>query len=208
MINKNKMLKLFLCGIALHGCEHLEREVKQPSTQEALSSQQRLQQLKQWKISAKVTVERHGQHYSTAYLNWQQNGENYDINITSPFGDSHLQINKDGKAITATSTVADAPVKKYNIKNIDDFANKLSGLKLPVEQLQYWIKGTPDPRQEYFQPEYDANNNLISIIQDDWYIQWNRFDPNQKPQLPHKIKATQEKNGSLKVTVIIAEWKK
>ncbi len=208
MTNKNKILNLLLCCIALNGCEHLKREVKQSSTQDALTSQQRLQQLKQWKISAKVTVERHGQHFSTAYLNWLQNGENYQINITSPFGDGHLQINNDGKAITATSTAADAPTKKYNITDIDDFVNRISGLKLPVEQLQYWIKGTPDPRQEYFQPEYDINNNLISIMQGDWNIQWNRFNPSQQPQLPHRIKATQEKNGSLKVTVIIADWNK
>ena len=121
-------------------------------------------------------------------------------------GVGHLQITKNGDTITATTTQAEGGSQHYQVNNLDELVNKLSGLALPVSQLRYWIKGMPDPNQRHHDARYDANNNLVSVHQQDWNLEWDRFKTQQGLQLPHKIKATQLKGGSLKVTLIIAQW--
>jgi outer membrane lipoprotein LolB len=168
---------------------------------------QQLQKLNEWAISAKVNVERRGEHFSTAYLNWLAKKNSYQIDITSPAGIGHLQIINNAEGIIATTTQSDGTSKRYQVSNINEFINKLSGLALPVGQLQYWIKGIPAPQHSYGDEKYDANNHLIAINQQDWKVEWDRFKTEKGIALPHKIKATQQRGGTLKVTLIIAEWK-
>jgi outer membrane lipoprotein LolB len=214
MTTTTQFCRLFLCCVLLSACTHTPKSPQskidlpaQSIPSQSLPSQEQIQKLTHWEVRAKVTVERRGEHYSTAYLNWQQQGDAYHIDITSPFGDDHLQITSDGNNIQAISTAADGSAKRYRIEDIDTFILKLTGLKLPIQQLQYWIKGAADPKQTFTEARYDDLQHLIAIDQQDWHIQWDRFTRHAQIELPHKIKANQEKQGTLKVTVIVADWK-
>lgn len=224
MTNKTQLISLAIFFLVLAGCQSTRKihtavnKTPEPINPEAtnpeitssetkrLENQKQLQQLDRWKISAKVSVDRRGQHYSTAYLNWLEKSNEYQIDLTSPMGIGQLNIIYNGQNVIATVTQPNGQSKRYNVKNIDDFINKLSGLALPVSQLQYWIKGVPDPHHNHSEAQYDANHNLTGLKQQDWKIEWDRFKPQEGLQLPHKIKATQQRGGALKVTLIIANW--
>lgn len=218
-------LGTILVCLILSGCGHLKtKQTTHSSTlynmdssindevqQSAARRQQTLAELENWQVAAKVTVQRQGKHYSTAFFNWRQSGRDYQIDITSPFGNDHLLIEQNGEQTTAVTQDAEGKSKRYKVQDLEVFIQKLTGLELPIKQLKFWIKGIADPDQPSSLASYDTDNNLISLTQQNWKIDWSRFQQtelnHQSVNLPYKIQAQQKSDGTLKVNMIIAEWK-
>lgn len=95
-----------------------------------------LKAAKYWQMEGKIAV-RYDHKAETANINWQQQGQNYNIRLFGPLGlgavtfqggPNHIElIDNKGQIHTANSA--------------ENLSQQILGYPLPIENLIYWLKG-------------------------------------------------------------------
>lgn len=150
-------------------------------------------QLEQWQLSGKIGL-RNGSEGHSAYLNWRQCGQHYDIRLTGPLGQgaAHL-VGDEHQARLDTSDQ-----QRYFAATAEQLLAQHFGWTLPVSQLFYWVRGIPTPDQAHrLLPETSG------FQQDQWRLSFPRLIAVEHYQLPAKAVAEQ---APYKVTLVIKDW--
>lgn len=148
-----------------------------------------------WMLLGKISY-RDGKNTAIVNLDWQHLGDGYDtIRIFNSLGGDVARIEqKDG-----TSKVR---IKGKDIVNPTNMAEAIAdevGYYIPLEQLQFWLKGEPAPDSEA-QTSY-ADGDASRIVQDGWQIDYSSF----KQGLARRITA---KKSPHTITLAITSWQK
>lgn len=134
-----------------------------------------------WVISGAMAA-RNTKKGWTASLNWVQQGANkYQIRLFGPVGGGTVIIDKNGSVVT----FADGP-KKVSSRNADELLQQQTGIRLPVKNLYYWVRGLPAPGAVQ-SSHNDANNNLVSLTQAGYSINYSNYASIGNVNLPGKI---------------------
>ena len=160
----------------------------------------------------------------SARLLWQQNQAQFNIDLLGPLGLGHFNILRTDQHTTVTNPKG----QKYRAPSAESLFYRHTGIKLPISQLVYWVKGMPAPSSEY-QHTYNEQHLLATLEQDGWVIQYINYQNtlNAHPQSPNKAETdaallpSHELNkslpnimprkiklsdGSVNVTFIIKKW--
>lgn len=193
---RNKLL--IACCILLSACS--QTPTTTPTDQQVLAINRNIQQ---WQVSGKIGL-RHGGNAESAYLNWDQCGEQYEIRLSGPLGQGAAKLyGNSNKAYLQTSDgqifVADNP---------EQLLLQQFGWSLPLSPFKYWLRGLPSPTHP-FQPVNNSNN----FQQQQWQLNFLRFSHIDGHQLPTKLKAEHlapqhfaTGKSPLAVTLIIKNW--
>ena len=92
--------------------------------------------------------------------------------------------------------------KSYSAEDPEDLMQELFGYSLPVNGLQFWMRGIPDPEQVYASLELDEQGRLKQLNQAGWLIDYNRYHDG-KPAMPAFIKIS---NKTLNAKIVIDHW--
>ncbi|ABM02755.1 outer membrane lipoprotein LolB [Psychromonas ingrahamii 37] len=172
-----------------------------PATKTAdwAAHQQQLNDLTDWSLRGKIAIiTPENRHSLNIY--WQQSGDNFHITLTSFLGSTILDVKK-----TALSTrIIDDQGKIYFGKNTQTLMTRLSGIELPVEVLQQWIKGNPIGAVY----QLNENNQLVSLTGQDnknenWSANYQDYKTVQEISLPHQLKLTRQ---DLLIKFAIQKW--
>ena len=185
--------------LLLHGCAH---QTTQPLP-DWERHQAQIQQLSDWQITGKLGVRVPGDNGS-ANLRWENEAHNFRLDLSGPFGQGRLLITgKPGKV--TLQQPGDAPL-------IADSAAALiyqvTGWTLPVEQLNFWVRGIPAPQQPISWIEKNDMGLVAALKQGGWHIhysQYQRVNLNDitSVQLPGRILAEYQ---DIRLTLIIRQW--
>jgi outer membrane lipoprotein LolB len=151
-----------------------------------------------WEIRGAMAAKNKAKGWS-ATLNWTQSGpNNYQIRLIGPIGAGSVLIKKEG------GTVSFQDGKKRNTSsNADELLQKQTGIRLPVSNLYYWVRGLPAPGG--VQSEHrDPANNLVSIRQNGYTITFAQYTSVNGINLPKMVRL--DGNGVM-VKVIINNWR-
>ncbi|MFT7053149.1 MAG: outer membrane lipoprotein LolB [Psychromonas sp.] len=168
-------------------------------TEDWPAHQQKLEQLTDWSLSGKVAIITPEKRHSLN-IYWQQSGENFHITLSSFLGSTILDVKK-----TALGTqIIDDQGKIYVGKNAQTLITQLSGIELPIDVLQQWIKGNPSGALY----QLDENNQLVSLTGEDdkndsWSIDYKDYKRVQKTSLPHQL---QLRRQDLRIKFAIRKW--
>ncbi len=146
-----------------------------------------------WYIKGKIGL-KDGKEAHSAYLNWLQCGDDYDIRVTGPFGQGAAHLFGNDKL--ANLETADSHTSQA--RNAEQLLSRQLGWSFPVTELLYWLRGIPSPMLSY-----TAQNQLAGFQQSDWQLSFPRLKTVDDYQLPTKIVASQD---PLKITLIIKQW--
>jgi outer membrane lipoprotein LolB len=134
----------------------------------------------------------------TASLNWKQQGANrYQIRLFGPLGGGTVMIEKDGGVIR----FKDGP-KTVTSGSADQLLLQETGIRLPVKNLYYWVRGLPAPGAVQAK-QYDRYNHLKTLHQDGYIIQYLNYTSKGSIDLPSKIKLT---GHGVYMKLIIKSW--
>jgi outer membrane lipoprotein LolB len=190
-----KSLILFFLASLLAGCAQLP----EPQTVPWLNHQQQLTNLNDWSLTGKLAVitpqERHSLN-----IYWQQSGNDFHITLTTFLGITVLDLIK-----TSSGTlIVDNNGKQFFGEDAQTLIKQLSGLTIPVDALQQWIKGNPS------QASYQLNstNQVATLIGIDsqnarWSINYSDYKDTQGIALPYKL---QLKHAEIRLKFAIAHW--
>lgn len=195
------MMKLrffyLLLAFLFSGCAQLPSNVIAPTSWEI--QQSKLAALTHWAISGKMAIITPKKR-SSVNIHWQQVGDDFSINLTTFLGINVLEIKK-----TAGQTVIiDDQGKRYAGSDSEQLIQQLSGMAIPVEQLQQWIKGAPS------EAEYQLNEQqLLASLKDGdeqrgiWALNYTDYRTLDTTPLPYKINLQRD---DIRLKFAIAKW--
>ena len=191
-----KSLILFLFTCLLVGCA----QIPEPQPVSWLTHQQQLEDLNDWSFNGKLAFitpkERHSLN-----IHWKQSEKNTDITLTTFLGVTVLELKK-----TQSGTqIVDNDGKQYFGEDAEVLIKQLSGLVIPVDALQQWIKGNPADASY----QLNTDDQVASLTNTDpenapWSISYNDYRNTQGISLPHKL---QLKRSDLRLKFAISRWK-
>lgn len=118
----------------------------------------------------------------------------------SPIGVTVAHMRQD--AAGATLTASDG--KEYHGEHITQLARKVLGYELPLEGLQYWVRGLPWPGLDKGERQVDETGRLKQIQQGPWQVEYLDWSPAGASGLPSKLDLTGE---GLRMRLVVDEWK-
>ncbi|GAB4221771.1 MAG: lipoprotein insertase outer membrane protein LolB [Francisella sp.] len=158
----------------------------------------KLLNLKKWQVSGVIGIIYNNKAESANYI-YQQDEDAFDIKLYGPLGVGSIEIkgNKNGVCLE------NAKGQKLTAKDIKTLMLEQLGWYVPVNGLQYWIKGISMPNIKQ-KSQFNTHNLLQSIDQNGWNIQYGNYKiiDNIYP-LPIKIKMIRD---NLNIKIIIKSW--
>ncbi len=184
--NTNRVISSLMLLILLAGCSQLEQ---QATTSIDIFSANR--HLEQWQINGRVGIQNRD-NANSAYLQWRQCGDKFDIRMNGPLGQGAVKLVGDNKQTTliqsdGSESKADSP---------EQLMQQELGWQLPVSQMQYWVRGVPEPNS-------DLTLTETGFIQNDWQLDFPQQATINTFALPTKTIA---RYYDLKVTLLSRQW--
>lgn len=198
-MRKHAFLGGLLIVLGLTGCAH-----QHPSLPEATHlplDQASVSQLKAWTLTAKLGLVADQERLSLQVL-WQQESQNtYQLTLIAPLGQGQAQL------IAAPAGVQwqDSQGYRVHASSAQALLKQELGWDLPLQALQWWIRGLLTPDLPQAQLLYHPQGNLKQARQGDWLLEWPSYTQVDQYRLPRKLRLTHQQRP-LGATWVIYEW--
>lgn len=150
-----------------------------------------------WEINGSMSAKNKTKGWS-ATMNWTQQGpSSYQIRLMGPLGAGTVLVTKKGGVIT----LQDGP-KTLTSNSADELLMQQTGIRLPVNNLYYWIRGLPAPGGVQAE-HHDQNNHLDQLKQSGYTIDYTKYTTVKNIDLPSMIRL--QGNG-VTVKIAIKNW--
>ena len=171
--------------------------IEQNGLKQSTKSQGNLNDIKSFDISGALAAKNKNKAW-TASLNWLQRGPNaYQIRLFGPLGSGTIIIEKKGDVISYVDGA-----KKLSSHNADELFEHQTGIRLPVNNLYYWVRGLPAPGA-VDHVQRDPAGHLISLDQTGYHISYSDYSAAHQYQLPGKIQLLG--HGEM-IKLVIKRW--
>ncbi len=151
-----------------------------------------------WELMGRFSVQLENDGWN-AGLQWQQDGDRFNLRIVAPFGRGSVEISGDEGSVFLRT--ADDQI--YENDDVDLLVQQSLGRGLPVSSLLFWIRGLPEPGVETAGMKVDPSGRLSELRQSGWIIRYHRYTRSQGYDVPQRM--TLERD-TLTVRLNIHKW--
>lgn len=188
---------LLLLAAIISGCTSTPQEPPpEISSWSQYVSQQ--EQLNQWQLEGKLGY-RDSKDGGSAWLNWTQHQQSFEVSLSGPFGTGATQITGSHKY----ARLQRSGNEDITANSPTELTEVLFGWQWPVEQLQYWVRGIPFPLAPETARDHYPDGSLKMLEQSNWVLQFSNYQQTGPWILPGKIKG---QNGDYRFTLVIKSW--
>ena len=178
-------LSLLLLALLLPACQ-LRPPVALPDT---------VADMERWTLTGRLGY-RSGNEGGSASIDWYQRGEQGELRFAGPVGIGSARLYwAPGEAELNTGK------EQLRASSSAELAWRLTGLWLPVEALQYWVRGLPWPEAPAH-AEHDDQGRLLALQQLGWSLDFSGYPETGLP-LPARIRASHQDQ---RFTLVIRAW--
>jgi outer membrane lipoprotein LolB len=184
-------LTLLFCLLILAACSSHQ---PQPDNTNWRQQREKLKTVTHWTISGKlaiITADKKG----SARIQWQQDGDDYHLNLTSLLGTRVMEMRKTGNQVL----IIDDKGREYRGSDAEYLVYRLTGWQMPIHELPIWIKGLPDDT-DY---ELNPNGQVTRLKTTNWQLQYQSYQPVDGWMMPEKITF---KGKQTELRLVISEW--
>lgn len=194
-----KMLGLLLC-LGLMSCQPVtKRDNDAANMLRQVEREAVLQQQGQWSFRSRVAIS-DGTQGGTVKMFWQQQGKQFDIEISLPISNQKYRLRNDGHRVRLES---------YGLATIEgDSAEavlmQLTGWRIPFDDMQLWLRGLRSANTTAV--EFSPSGLPAKFIENGWVVDYRAWDSSATP-MPMKIYANTNHGGkSASVRLQIEAW--
>lgn len=163
--------------------------------------EQALLALDRWNLTGKIAVRQAGESESAVINRWQQDDDAYELQLSSAFlGMGSVELQGDsGYLLIRTSDG-----KRYASSDPEALIEDVTGWRLPLTVLPYWVRGVPAPDRPA-ELGFGPAGELQLLIQAGWEVHFQRYGTPAEGELalPTLITAT---NGDARVRLAVTGW--
>ena len=185
---------------ALFSCASISEQVFESPADWELR-QQHNQQLTHWEIKARLGVQSETDGGSFDVF-WQQRADAYDARLVAPLGQGAVHINGNDDGVNIR--LADGSTE-YS-EHANELFTAMTGLPLPVEGLQDWLRGMPMQGEEIQTISWNEQGQLYKLEQSGWRVEMSRYKTVDGYQLPHAFYLEREDQPELAVRLLVRDW--
>jgi outer membrane lipoprotein LolB len=124
-----------------------------------------VQAVRDFELTGRVAVRLEDRGYS-ARLRWQHTLEHDSLRLYSPIGSVLATL----EANPAGATLVTADRKTFHSEDVQGLTRDVLGWDLPLQGLQHWVIGRPDPDHPVHAEQRDSRGRLITLRQQDWDV--------------------------------------
>ncbi len=198
-INIFSIIALLFTFITLSGCSLLSvKDIAEPNDPSWIAHKKQLLVLDQWDVNGRFAAQGEDDSWS-GHFHWQNNANEYTITLSAPLNGGSLRLN--GDDTQAILTLEDK--RSFTAKNANSLLSKYTGLKLPVNELKYWLRGLPAPSHSIKDISVNPNGSLASLLQNNWRIEFKRYKIVESVALPDKLFLS---NHDFDVRLVMQRW--
>jgi outer membrane lipoprotein LolB len=178
-----------LCGFLLSGCA----SVPPPSTTVDPS------QVSAFELNGRVNVRTDRGAYPGS-IRWQHGPSIDEVWLFSPVGSAvaHMRQDPSGALLVASDG------KEYRAEDVHALARDVLGWDLPLNGLQYWVRGLPWPALDSTDEQRDESGRPKLLKQAGWRVAYIDWTPAGVAGLPSKLDVAGE---GLRMRLVIDRWK-
>lgn len=200
----NSLVRRLLPGLAslflLAGCA---TTTPQPVNVQWQSHQLVLQQIQAYQLTGKLGYIAPDQRQSFNFQ-WQKSPQQLSLRLSNFLGQTVLNLRVDEQG-AQVDTYDD---QIYRDQDAQSLIRNLTGLDIPIEQLEDWILGLPTQATHYELNEQNTLANLTKLASTaEWQVEYQRYQAidwqNQVIPLPDKLKLQQNKTS---IQLVISQW--
>ncbi|MDB6062598.1 MAG: outer rane lipoprotein LolB [Verrucomicrobiaceae bacterium] len=150
-----------------------------------------------WQLSGKIGL-RGPQLAESAYINWRQCGNNYDVRISGPLGQTVARIDGSGEQLSIWFEGKEPVVSA----DPEALMQQQLGWSVPLRALRYWVRAeaVPGSPAQMSGPAHQPE----SLQQLGWQVAYLGYHQNGATILPAKLRVSGQQD--LQATLIINEW--
>ncbi|MEF2483543.1 lipoprotein insertase outer membrane protein LolB [Vibrio mimicus] len=200
----NSLVRRLLPGLAslflLAGCATTP---PQPVNVQWQSHQLVLQQIQAYQLTGKLGYIAPEQRQSFNFQ-WQKSPQQLSLRLSNFLGQTVLNLRVDEQG-AQVDTYDD---QIYRDQDAQSLIRNLTGLDIPIEQLEDWILGLPTQATHYELNEQNTLANLTKLASTaEWQVEYQRYQAidwqNKVVPLPDKLKLQQNKTS---IQLVISQW--
>lgn len=176
-----------ISALTLSACQSLQTQP--PSTQPTT------QGLNQFNLQGKIGVKT-PQQSGSAFFTWEQNQEQFDIELSGILGVGKTQITGQPGQVSLNS----AKTGRITAASPEELLEQATGWRTPITNLVHWVQAKPASLKAELQK--DQQQRIQQIIEDGWTV---NLSYNQAATLPNKLILQQqlETGQENRITMII-----
>ena len=133
-------------------------------------------------------------------IRWQHAPSTDEVWLYSPVGTAVAHMRHD--ATGALLVTSDG--KEYRADDLKVLSRKVLGWDLPLEDLQYWVRGLESPALGTAEREDDEAGKLKLLTQGGWQVAYLDWAPAGASGLPSKLDLS---GAGLRMRLVVDEWK-
>lgn len=203
-MTNNNIFFLALLFFALTGCSTLPQQ-QNIQTEQPRSIAQRIEQassFNQWKINGKIAfISPEKRESATLFWQVDQVKQQQALNLTTFLGINVLSLSSNEGLYRV-----EVDGEEYHSDDLEQLIYQLTGLTLPTEAMQYWLKGLAWSAQDHI--TYDKTSLLPSQLlsyyhQLPWQVSYADYQYYAGLALAKKITI---KQGQLTIKIAINQW--
>lgn len=182
-----KLQQLFLWPalmFALAACNTLRMDA--PVNTEWEQRKAVLEALKHWEFTGSINVRDASEAHSSR-IRWRQQGQQYRINLWGTFNIGATEINGRPGEVRIEQQ-GEEPIVTDSPR---DMLYDRIGYELPVDELNYWIKGIPAPGKAEAL-NFADNTQLLGFEQAGWRVEYLGYTNLGAESLPTRIRIQKE----------------
>lgn len=165
--------------------------------QKGESHQRKIEQLTAWSFNGRIAAQ-NGDDGWSGTIRWLQHAQDYDIVIQGPVGSGSMRLQ--GNAANSALHLPDNQL--FTGETAQQLLEQQFGWHIPVEALQQWVVGRPDPRTPD-ERALDETGRLQRLRQSGWDVEYKRYARVGDHDLPEKIFV---RGAHGQVRLLIDEW--
>lgn len=156
------------------------------------------QSLVDWSLQGRVVVRNETQGWH-ATLNWTQSRDDYQIDLSGPFGQGAVALEGDSEFMRAQLGGDEVPREGPP----SQLLSEVVGWQVPVLSLRYWVLGLPDPSDHLSDRKWDAVGRPAALSQSGWNIEYSRYREDGLFPLPTRLRAAR---GEWSFKLVVDTW--
>lgn len=158
--------------------------------------QQRLQRVDTWLLSGRAVIQAEDDGWQFT-LNWQQQADNFDIQMIAPLGQGSLILSGGKEQVTLRTSDGE----EAWASDPDTLVYRILGWRIPVSALRYWIRGIPAPGTA--EVSIDEYGRLGQLQQSGWTVTFPEYRDVNSLEMPTKVFVSNHRAG---IKLVISDW--
>ena len=158
-----------------------------------------LSKLNHWQLNGRFGAKSKDDSWSGS-ISWLQNQQQYKIKLSGPLATGSVEI----KGNENYSELYISDEESYGASDAEELLELHTGLRLPMNNLKYWLLGLPSPQGLEDNVEFDEYGRLKTVTQQGWVVTFRRYANVDNIELPNKIFLV---NHEFDVRLVIQDWR-